>query len=66
MITEADEAATSKETALANYCYMKVQYYMGLESMGVADMYALACIEMGLQKEVDEIDHELASRWRKP
>lgn len=65
-ITEADEAATSNERALANYRNVKTQYYMGLESLGVADMYERACLDMGLGAEVDAIDRELASRWRKP
>ena len=63
-ITEADEAATSAERALENYRNVKARYYMGLESLGVADMYERACLSIGLVKQVDEIDRELALIWR--
>lgn len=64
-ITEADEAATSKERALANYRQMKIAYYIGWESLGVADMYERACLDMGLGKEVSAIDRELAQMYRR-
>ena len=63
-ITEADEAATSAASALANYRTVKDRYYLGLESLGVADMYERACLDMGLAVEVGVIDLELRKQYR--
>jgi len=46
-ITEADEASNTLQGALDRYAYQFEQYKLGLESLGVADMYELTCIKMG-------------------
>jgi hypothetical protein len=46
-VTEADEAATDKITALRNYKEIKKAFLRGEESYGVLGMYEQAALNMG-------------------
>jgi hypothetical protein len=57
-ITEADEAATSLNSARCNLEYMACKYARGCETMGVLGMYELAAISAGISpSEADRIIH---------